>query len=70
MSQRELYQWSEEIRKHLPLKKWQALGLALFSIGIVLAERCTLSKVAEKLVWRGKADSVERQFQRLLANHA
>lgn len=68
MSQRELYQWSEEIRKHLPLKKWQALGLALFSIGIVLAERCTLSKVAEKLVWRGKADSVERQFQRLLAN--
>lgn len=69
MSQEQLYQWSEVIGKHLPsLKKWQALCLALSSLGVVLAERCTLSKVSEKLVMVGKADSIERRLQRWLSN--
>lgn len=68
MSRTQLYQWRDEIQQQLGLKKWQALGIALLSLGIVLAERCTLSKVAEKLGWCGKADSIERRLQRLLDN--
>lgn len=69
MTSREVYQWSEEIGKQLGmLTYWQRIGLALFSLGVVLAERCTLSKVAERLGWAGKADSIERRMQRLIAN--
>lgn len=68
MTIKEVYQLFEEIREWLPLKKWQAMGLALFSIGIVLSERSTLSKVAEKLWFAGRADSLERRFQRWIAN--
>jgi hypothetical protein len=50
------------------LGKWQAEGLALFSAGVLLAERCTLSKVAEKLLMVGKPDSQERRFQRWISN--
>lgn len=69
MSREQVYQWMQEIAIRLPgLSRWQALGLALFSVGVVLAERCTLSKVAEKLLMMGKADSVERRLQRWLSN--
>ncbi len=67
MSLEILYQWREEIANRLGLGKWSSLGLALFSIGIVLAERCTLSKVSERLAMMGKADTVERRLQRLLS---
>lgn len=68
MTMKEVYQLCEEIRQWLPLKKWQAMGLALFSLGVVLSERSTLSKVAEKLWFAGRADSLERRFQRWIAN--
>lgn len=69
MTSREVYQWSEEIGKQLGmLTYWQRIGLALYSLGMVLAERCTLSKVAERLGWAGKADSLERRMQRFIAN--
>lgn len=69
MNSPEVYGWYEQIRKQLPmLGKWQALSLAWFSLGIVLAERCTFSKVAEKLPALGKADTVERRLQRWVAN--
>ncbi len=71
MTSREVYLWSEIIGKRLPLLgKWQRFGLALFSLGVVLAERCTLSKVAEQLGILGKADTLERRLQRFLANPA
>jgi hypothetical protein len=60
---------SGQVQNDFPvLGKWQAKGLALFSAGVVLAERCTLSKVAEKLLLAGKPDSLERRIQRWIAN--
>lgn len=69
MTSEAVYQSSTVIGKQLPmLRYWQRIGLALFSLGVVLAERCTLSKVAERLGWAGKADSIERRMQRFIAN--
>jgi hypothetical protein len=68
MTMKKVYQLFKEIRQWLPLKKWQAMGLALFSIGVVVSERSTLSKVAEKLWFAGRVDSLERRFQRWIAN--
>lgn len=69
MNSQQLYQWMEQVANDFPvLGKWQAKGLALFSAGVVLAERCTLSKVAEKLLVVGKPDSLERRMQRWIAN--
>ena len=69
MNSQQLYQWIEQVANDFPvLGKWQAKGLALFSAGVVLAERCTLSKVAEKLLLVGKPDSLERRLQRWIAN--
>jgi hypothetical protein len=69
MNLKPLYQWIETIRAHFPnLKKWQAVGLALFSYGIVQARQCQASQVAEALGEIGKADTVERRLQRWLAN--
>jgi Transposase DDE domain len=64
-----VYQWRDEIRQHLPVSAWVGLGLALFSSGVIEAERCTLSKVAERLVgvW-GKVESIERRLERVLEN--
>jgi hypothetical protein len=64
-----LYQWIETICAHYPhLKKWQAVGLALFSYGMVQARQCQAGQVAEALGEIGKADPVERRWQRWLAN--
>ena len=69
MNSQQLYQWKQQVASDFPvLGKWQATGLAVFSAGVVLAERCTLSKVAEKLPMLGKADSLERRLQRWIAN--
>lgn len=69
MRQAELYQWEKQLAGWFgQLKKWQVMGLALWTLGIILAERCTISKVAEELQWLGKADTVERRLQRWLAN--
>lgn len=51
---RVLYQWSDQLSQHLPLTKSQVLGLALWSIGIVLAESGALTAAALALsVWLG-----------------
>ena len=64
-----LYQWMNEIQQHFPnLKKWQAVGLALFSYGVVIARRCQTSVVAEELPRQGKADTIQRRLQRWLSN--
>jgi hypothetical protein len=47
-----LYQWADLLREHLPLTKPQALGLALWSIGTVLAESGSLTATTLALsVW-------------------
>jgi hypothetical protein len=49
-----LYRWADQLRQHLPLTKSQALGLALWSIGIVLAKSGMLTSVALSLsIWVG-----------------
>jgi hypothetical protein len=68
MSLRQLYQWRDEIARELKVGAWLGLGLAMFSMGVVLAERSTLSKVAERLWLLGKPESVERRLQRVLSN--
>jgi hypothetical protein len=50
------------------LNYWQVMGLALFSLGVVLARSCQLMVVAEELAFAGKADSVQRRLKRLIAN--
>lgn len=70
MSQRkQVYQWSTSIVWMMPgLSRPQAMALAAFSLGMVLARRCTLHVIAECLWWMGKPDTVERRLQRLVAN--
>jgi len=49
-----LYQWAEVLSQRLPLTKTQALGLALWSIGTVLAESGMLTGAALALsIWLG-----------------
>jgi hypothetical protein len=46
-----LYQWNAQVTKHFPhLSKPMAAGLALWSLGIVLAKSCSLTAVAWALV--------------------
>jgi hypothetical protein len=44
----ELYQWHGEIARHFPgLSKPVAMGLALWSLGMIVARSCSLSAVAD-----------------------
>lgn len=64
-----LYQWIEIIQMHFDkLGKWQAIGLALYSYGVVLAGHCQGSKVAESLAFFGRIPSLERRLRRWLNN--
>ena len=63
------YQWKDEIRKHFSnLNKWQALGLAIISYGIVKSRRSQASLISEEIPEFGKASTVERRIQRWIAN--
>jgi hypothetical protein len=50
------------------LKQWQAKGLALFSFGVVLAQHCQSSQVAEALAGLSRIPTLERRLRRWLAN--
>jgi hypothetical protein len=68
MNPEELYQWSDAVGEALGLGKRQAKRLGVFSVGVVWAERCTLSKIGERLggVLGIQMDSVQRRLQRTL----
>lgn len=69
MSEQQLYQWQQQVREVFKgWGAWQVLGLALYSYGVILARQCAPSRVAEKLCWVGKADSVQRRLERWLHN--
>ena len=69
MSLEEVYQLYEQIREHMKcLGHWQALTLALYCIGITVAEKCTPSKVSEKCGKFGKPETVQRRLERWLDN--
>src|SRR5258708_11843421 len=69
MDPEQFYRWMDKLLRQFPeLGKRQVLGLTLFSLGVVLAEHCQLTRVAEHLSMWGKPDSVERRLQRWLSN--
>ena len=69
MSLEELYNGQGRIREMLSdLGYWQSLGLAMYSLGMVLARQSAPSEVAEKLGVLGKADSVQRRLERFVDN--
>ena len=69
MSQDQVDQWGAMMRTHLTgLGYWQAHTLALSSLGMVVARHSAPSRVAEKCGVFGKADRVQRRFERFLAN--
>lgn len=69
MNQITFYQWHIEICNHFSnLKKWQALGLAISSFGIIKARHSQASIIAEEIPEFGKASTVERRLQRWKAN--
>jgi hypothetical protein len=64
-----LYSWQEVVESHFGcLKKWQAIGLAMLSFGIVLLRGCSLSQVAEELSGIGKISSLEKRLKRWVSN--
>jgi hypothetical protein len=65
----ELNQWLGRIREIFGgLGYWQAIGLGLYSYGVVLARQCAPSQVAEHLGQVGKLSSVQRRLERWLSN--
>src|SRR5258706_922058 len=68
MNQEILYQWIEQIQENLGIQRRQAKRLAVFSYGVVWSERCTLSKVGERLagLLGVRMESIERRLQRTL----
>jgi hypothetical protein len=69
MNSRLLYQWNEMIDKGFPgMGRWQKRMLARFSYGVVLAQSCRLSRIAQQLTGRANASSLERGLQRWLSN--
>lgn len=66
-----LYTWLAEIQRQLPLLgKWQALGLALLSIGVIQARHSSLTRIAEELAGWGQIDSLNKRFKRWIANES
>lgn len=69
MNQKLLYQWIELIqRQFYKLGKWQAMVLAIYSFGVVLAGKCQGSLVAEELGFFSRIPNLERRFRRWLNN--
>jgi Transposase DDE domain len=61
-----VYQWTEVVTKHMPhLSKPQAVVLALWSVGMVLARSCALSAVSELLAkgLERKSNTVRQQLR-------
>jgi hypothetical protein len=70
MSQKQIINWYREIKQAMPqLGHWQALSVALYSLGIVMARHYAPSRVSEKLRCMGKPMTVQRRLERWLDNH-
>lgn len=69
MSLTELYQWQGQIGEIFrQLGYWQTLGIALYSLGMVVVRHNSASRVAEGLGWAGKPESIRRRLERLISN--
>ena len=66
---RALYQWTDLVRNHFEgLSRPQVKNLAAFSLGLGLAQRCSLGAVAGKLSILGRGETVERRLRRFVSN--
>lgn len=64
-----LYQWQEEIARHMPsLNTWQVNNVALFSQGIIYAESCQQEQIARQVACGERVRSAARRLRRFLAN--
>lgn len=69
MSLGQIYQWSEQIAQHLVhLGAWQALNIAMYSLGVMAARHCSPSRVSEKLGVLGRPSTVQRRLERFIDN--
>jgi hypothetical protein len=61
--------WHEEIGRLLRgVPVWQRRALALFSLGMAVAQHCSLARVATRVPGLALVPSTTRRFERLLAN--
>jgi hypothetical protein len=64
-----VYPLRQLIAQHFPsLGKWQAIGLTLACIGLVLEKHCGLSRMAEALPQVGCANTVKQRLKRWVSN--
>jgi hypothetical protein len=69
MSLEQIYTWRGQIAQHFEhLGAWQALNLAIYSLGMMVARHCSPSRVSEKLRVVGKPSTVQRRLERWIAN--
>ena len=70
MNHYQVYQsWVKVIQRQFSnLKKWQAIGLALISYGIILSQSCQVSKISEALGFMGRLGTIEKRLKRWLHN--
>lgn len=70
MNQQRVYQeWVKLLQKQFSnLKKWQVIGLALMSYGIIQSQSSQVSKISEMLGFAGRLGSVEKRLKRWLQN--
>lgn len=69
MSLEQIYTWRAQITQHMGhLGAWQALNLAIYSLGVMMARQCAPSRVSEKLGMMGKPTSVQRRLERFIDN--
>jgi hypothetical protein len=66
-----LYQWRDEIARHLPsLNSWQLENIAVFSQGVIYAESSQQEKIARKVVCGEQTGSASRRLRRFLSNES
>jgi len=69
MSLEQIYTWQAEITQHfVSLGAWQALNLAIYSLGVMAAQQCSPSRVSQKLGVVGKPMTVQRRLERWIDN--
>jgi hypothetical protein len=69
MSLEQIYTWRAQIAQHFEhLGAWQALNLAIYSLGVMMARHCSPSRVSEKLGMVGKPTTVQRRLERWIDN--
>ncbi len=69
MNLKVLYQWFEQLARHLPsMNYWQLCNLTLFCVGVLLSESSQQMSIARKVVDKQRVSSMERRLRRFLSN--